>query len=131
MVSRWLEPSRWSAGSKTRPGVAPALDHRVALMAYSTAALGDLFPNEQARIEAATTLNSTASMVALFGRIYDPSSLGALAMIKYSAFMTAALTSPDGRHHDSSHSPRRGDRTGLLSSGRLGRNCTDRRRSGD
>ena len=96
-----------------------------ALMAYSTAAAsGDLFPNEQARIEAATTLNSTASMVALFGRIYDPSSLGALAMIKYSAFMTAALAVLmvviTIRH------TRQDEETGrleLLSSGRLGRNA--------
>lgn len=95
------------------------------LMAYSTAAASaGLFPSEVGRIEAATTLNSTASMVALFGRIYDPSSLGALAMIKYSAFMTAALAVLmvviTVRH------TRQDEETGrieLLSSGRLGRNA--------
>jgi ABC-2 type transport system permease protein len=95
------------------------------LMAYSTAAASaGLFPSEVGRIEAATTLNSTASMVALFGRIYDPSSLGALAMIKYSAFMTAALAVLmvviTVRH------TRQDEATGrieLLSSGRLGRNA--------
>ena len=96
-----------------------------ALMAYSTAAASSgLFPDERSRIEAATTLNSTASMVALFGRIYDPSSLGALAMIKYSGFMTAALAVLmvfiTIRH------TRQDEETGrleLLSSGRLGRNA--------
>ncbi len=96
-----------------------------ALMAYTTAAAsGDLFPSEQSRVEAATTLNATASMVALFGRVYDPSSLGALAMIKYSAFMTAALAVLmvfiTIRH------TRQDEETGrleLLSSGRLGRNA--------
>lgn len=96
-----------------------------ALMAYTTAAAStDLFPSEQSRIEAATTLNGTASMVALFGRIYDPSSLGALAMIKYSAFMTAGLAVLmvfiTIRH------TRQDEETGrleLLSSGRLGRNA--------
>ena len=65
-------------------GLLPLWIAAFALMAYSTAAASSgLFPDERSRIEAATTLNSTASMVALFGRIYDPSSLGALAMIKY------------------------------------------------
>ena len=36
-------------------------------------------------------MNATASMVAMFGRIYDPASLGALSLIKYTAFMTAIL----------------------------------------
>src|SRR5665811_1214587 len=55
-----------------------------ALMAGSAASAGaNLFPDVASRIEAASTINSTASMVALFGRIYDPTSLGALALIKY------------------------------------------------
>lgn len=74
---RWLLPA-WIAG--------------FALIAYSTAEAGaGLYPDVGSRVEAATALNATASMVALFGRIYDPASLGALSLIKYTAFMTAIL----------------------------------------
>ena len=63
-----------------------------ALIAYSTALAGaELYPDMASRVEAATALNATASMVALFGRIYDPASIGALSLIKYTAFMTAIL----------------------------------------
>src|SRR6476620_8496227 len=63
-----------------------------AVVAYSTALAGaDLYPDAGSRIEAANALNATASMVAMFGRIYDPASLGALSLIKYTAFMTAIL----------------------------------------
>jgi len=63
-----------------------------ALIAYSTALAGaELYPDMASRVEAATALNATASMVALFGRIYDPTSIGALSLIKYTAFMTAIL----------------------------------------
>lgn len=74
---RWLLPL-WIAG--------------FALVAYSTAVAGaELYPDAASRVEASTALNATASMVALFGRIYDPASLGALSLIKYTAFMTAIL----------------------------------------
>lgn len=63
-----------------------------AFIAYSTAVAGaELYPDVASRIGAATALNATASVVALFGRIYDPASLGALSLIKYTAFMTAIL----------------------------------------
>jgi ABC-2 type transport system permease protein len=62
------------------------------LIAYSTAVAGaELYPDMASRISAATAVNGTASMVALLGRIYDPTSLGALSLIKYTAFMTAIL----------------------------------------
>ncbi|AOT03186.1 ABC transporter permease [Arthrobacter sp. U41] len=74
---RWLLPV-WIAG--------------FALIAYSTALAGaELYPDVASRIEASTAVNATASMVALFGRIYDPASIGALSLIKYTAFMTAIL----------------------------------------
>ena len=74
---RWLLPF-WIAG--------------FALVTYSTALAGaELYPDMASRVEAATALNATASMVALFGRIYDPTSIGALSLIKYTAFMTAIL----------------------------------------
>ena len=43
------------------------------------------------RVEAATALNATASMVALFGGSTIPPRIGALSLIKYTAFMTAIL----------------------------------------
>lgn len=63
-----------------------------AAMSGSAASAGaNLYPDVASRIEAAVTLNATAAMVALFGRIYDPTSLGSLSLIKYTAFMTAVL----------------------------------------
>ena len=54
-----------------------------ALITYSTALAGaELYPDMANRVEASTVLNATASMVALFGRIYDPTSIGALSLIK-------------------------------------------------
>lgn len=54
----------------------------------STAAL---YPDAAGRVEAAVAMNGTASLVALYGRIYDPTSLGALAVIKLSAFGASLL----------------------------------------
>src|SRR5665647_2855354 len=63
-----------------------------AMMSWSTgSAWAGLVPDKASRIEAANTLNAAAAMVALFGRVYDPTSLGSLSMIKYTAFMTAAV----------------------------------------
>jgi ABC-2 type transport system permease protein len=96
-----------------------------ALMAWSTASAGsELFPDEASRVEAATTMNGTASMVALFGRIYDPTSLGALSLIKYTAFMTAVLAVlmvfVTIRH---TRADEESGQLELLSGGRLGRNA--------
>ena len=97
-----------------------------AVMASSSASAGaGLFPDLASRIEAARTMNGTASMVALFGRIYDPSSLGALSLIKYTAFMTAALAAlmvfVTIRH---TRAEEESGRLELLSGGRLGRNAS-------
>jgi ABC-2 type transport system permease protein len=52
-------------------------------MAASSAAAGlDLYPTVGSRVMAAGSFNSTQSLVALYGRIYDPTSLGGIAMIK-------------------------------------------------
>jgi ABC-2 type transport system permease protein len=52
-------------------------------MAASSAAAGiDLYPTVQSRVIAAGSFNGTQSLVALYGRIYDPTSLGGIAMIK-------------------------------------------------
>jgi ABC-2 type transport system permease protein len=96
-----------------------------AVMAGSSASAGaGLFPDLASRIAAARTINATASMVALFGRVYDPTSLGALSLIKYTAFMTACLAVLMVfvmiRH---TRADEESGRLELLSAGRLGRNA--------
>lgn len=96
-----------------------------AVMAGSSASAGaGLFPDTASRIDAANTINATASMVALFGRVYDPSSLGALSMIKYTAFMTAVLAVlmvfVTIRH---TRADEESGQLELLSGGRLGRDA--------
>lgn len=96
-----------------------------AAMAGTSASAGEgLFPNQASRIDAANTINATASMVALFGRVYDPSSLGALTMIKYTAFMTAVLAVlmvfVTIRH---TRAEEESGQLELLSGGRLGRDA--------
>jgi ABC-2 type transport system permease protein len=96
-----------------------------AAMAGSSASAGaGLFPDVASRIAAAETINATASMVALFGRVYDPTSLGALSMIKYTAFMTAVLAVlmvfVTIRH---TRADEESGQLELLSGGRLGRNA--------
>jgi ABC-2 type transport system permease protein len=54
----------------------------VVFAAYSAKATVDLYPSQASRIEAADVINSSQALVAVYGRVYDPSSLGALAMIK-------------------------------------------------
>ncbi len=58
--------------------------------ASSASATVGLYPSVSSRVEAAAGINDIPSLVALYGRIYDPTSLGALSMIKLSA-MGAAL----------------------------------------
>ena len=58
----------------------------VVAAAVSARAAVDLYPTAVSRIEAAETLNRSQALVALYGRVYDPTSLGALAMIKLGGF---------------------------------------------
>lgn len=107
---RWLLPA-WIIG--------------FAATTYSTAVAGaELYPDVGSRVEAATALNATASLVALFGRIYDPASLGALSLIKYTAFMAAILAVLmvviTVRH---TRSDEESGRLELLGGGRLGRDA--------
>jgi ABC-2 type transport system permease protein len=62
------------------------------LVAFSASATVGLYPTQASRVAAANTINSTAAVVALYGPIYDPTSLGALSMTKMTA-MYAALMS--------------------------------------
>jgi ABC-2 type transport system permease protein len=59
---------------------------------FSASATVGLYPSQASRIQAANTINSTASMVALYGPIYDPTSLGALSMLKMTAIYTALMS---------------------------------------
>jgi len=52
-------------------------------MAWTSAAATEgLFPNLHARVLAAQAWNNTGALIALHGRVWDPTSLGALAMVK-------------------------------------------------
>ena len=59
---------------------------------FSASATVDLYPTAASRIEAANMINSTASLVALYGPIYDPTSLGALSMTKMTAVYAALVS---------------------------------------
>ena len=59
---------------------------------FSASATVGLYPTEASRIEAANTINSTAAVVALYGPIYDPTSLGALSMTKMTAVYAALMS---------------------------------------
>lgn len=74
---RWLLPA-WIIGLA---GIAAA----------SAATTADLYPDVAARTAAAAAVNTVPSLVALYGRIYDPTSLGALALFKLSAFGAAIV----------------------------------------
>jgi len=82
------------------------------------------WPDEASRVEAARAINESAAMVAMFGRVYDPTSLGSLSMIKYTAFMTAAVAIlmivVAVRH---TRAEEESGRLEVLSGGRLGRNA--------
>jgi len=54
----------------------------VGMAASSASASFDLYPTVRSRVLAAGSFNGTQSLVALYGRIYDPTSLGGIAMIK-------------------------------------------------
>jgi ABC-2 type transport system permease protein len=48
----------------------------------SAAATVGLYPTEASRVEAAKSFNSTQALLALYGPVYDPTSIGALSIIK-------------------------------------------------
>jgi ABC-2 type transport system permease protein len=62
-----------------------------AMAGVSAASTAGLYPDPAQRLEAANLVNATASLVALYGRIYDPSSEGALALFKLTAFGAAIV----------------------------------------
>lgn len=59
---------------------------------FSATATVDLYPDEASRVAAANTINATAAVVALYGPIYDPTSLGALSMTKMTALYASLVS---------------------------------------
>lgn len=57
----------------------------------SVAATVDLYPTVADRVQAASAINDIPSAVALYGRIWDPTSLGALSIVKLSGTFAAML----------------------------------------
>lgn len=74
---RWLLPA-WVIGFATVAG------------ASARATVG-LYPDVASRVEAARSVNASAALIALYGRVYDPSSLGAVSLIKLTAFGSALI----------------------------------------
>ncbi len=63
--------------------------------ASSAGATADLYPTTASRVAAADSINRSPALVGLYGRIYDPSSLGAVSIIKlggFGALMVALLS---------------------------------------
>jgi ABC-2 type transport system permease protein len=62
----------------------------VLMAAGSSSASQDLYNTLEARVRAANAVNDTPATLALYGRVFDPTSLGAVSLIKLGA-MGAAL----------------------------------------
>jgi ABC-2 type transport system permease protein len=62
-----------------------------AVAGLSAAATVDLYPTVDSRMVAAVNINRAPSLVALYGRVYDPTSLGAVALWKMAGFGTALV----------------------------------------
>ncbi len=61
------------------------------MVASSVTATRDLYPTRESLTSAAETINATAALVALYGKVYDPTSLGAISLIKLTAFGAAIV----------------------------------------
>jgi ABC-2 type transport system permease protein len=68
---------------RSRLLVASWLATFVAVTVVAADATVGLYPSLADRVAASETFNRSQSLLALYGRIYDPSSVGALAMIKF------------------------------------------------
>lgn len=63
----------------------------VSMAAVSTSATIGLFPTVESRISEAASLNGTPALVAMYGKVYDATSLGSVAMIKMGGFGSAMV----------------------------------------
>ena len=57
----------------------------------SAAATAGLYPDEASRSLAAQLINATPALVAMYGRVYDPTSLGAIGLIKPTGWGTVMV----------------------------------------
>lgn len=64
----------------------------VAVVGLSAGATVGIYPTEQSRATAAELINATPALVALYGRIYDVTSLGAVSMLKLIGLGTAFVS---------------------------------------
>ena len=62
-----------------------------AMAGFSASATANLYPDISSRVDAAEVINATPSLVALYGRVYDPTSIGSLALIKLTALGAAMV----------------------------------------
>lgn len=61
------------------------------MAAFSAQATVGLYPELPQRVQAAEAINGSAALIALYGRIYDPTSLGELSLFKMTAFGAAMV----------------------------------------
>lgn len=59
------------------------------MVVFSVGATRDLYPDDASLVAAAETINATAALVALYGKIYVVNSLGAVSLIKMTALGAA------------------------------------------
>ncbi|PRZ41659.1 ABC-2 type transport system permease protein [Antricoccus suffuscus] len=94
----------------------------VATAAGSAGATVSLYPTEQARAAAAQTSNASPALIALYGRIYDPTNPGGIAMLKMTSlgalFVGVLMVITVVRH---SRAEEESGRLELLSAGVVGR----------
>lgn len=96
-----------------------------ALVAMSSAsATKELYPTGASLSQAAAAVNETGALVALYGRVYDDDSLGAVSLIKLTGFGTALVALVMAfivvRH---TRSEEESGRQELVSAGAVGRNA--------
>jgi ABC-2 type transport system permease protein len=63
----------------------------VVMAAGSAAASQGIFTTVESRVRAANTINDTPATLALYGRVFDPTSLGAVSMLKLGALGAALV----------------------------------------
>lgn len=94
----------------------------VVTAAGSAGATVSLYPTEQARAAAAQTTNASPALIALYGRIYDPTNPGGIAMLKMTSlgalFVGVLMVITVVRH---SRAEEESGRLELLSAGVVGR----------
>lgn len=95
-----------------------------AMTGMSASATVGLYPDEAQRVAAAEAVNSASALVALYGPVYDPTSLGQLSLFKLTAFgaaLTAVLMVFTVIRH--TRADEESGRLELMAAGRLGRSA--------